>query len=92
MIASSSDVTDHAELYFAQRKHAVNTIRKHADNYGYHAENSVAYLCGNPDMIINVETLLMEAGFPEFHVKKELYWPKGKTATPSGAVPAAASG
>jgi hypothetical protein len=20
----------------------------------------------------------MDAGFPEFHVKKELYWPKGK--------------
>ena len=28
-----------------------DTIRKHADNYGYHAEGSVAYLCGNPDMI-----------------------------------------
>jgi hypothetical protein len=22
----------------------------------------------------------MERGFPEFHVKKELYWPKGKDA------------
>ena len=29
-------------------------------------------------MIINVESVLMDAGFPEFHVKKELYWPKGK--------------
>jgi hypothetical protein len=27
----------------------------------------------------------MDRGFPEFHVKKELYWPKGKTpATPAG--------
>jgi ferredoxin--NADP+ reductase len=43
-------------------------------------EKTVVYICGNPDMIINVETLLMNAGFPEFHVKKELYWPKGKTA------------
>jgi hypothetical protein len=25
--------------------------------------------------------VLMDRGFPEFHVKKELYWPKGKTAT-----------
>ena len=41
-------------------------------------EDTVVYLCGNPDMIINVETVLMDAGFPEFHVKKELYWPKGK--------------
>ena len=22
----------------------------------------------------------MDRGFPEFHVKKELYWPKGKDA------------
>ena len=29
-------------------------------------------------MIMNVESRLMDRGFPEFHVKKELYWPKGK--------------
>ena len=30
--------------------------------------------------------MLMDSGFPEFHVKKELYWPKGKDAAalPSG--------
>ena len=35
-------------------------------------------------MILNAESVLMENGFPEFHVKKELYWPKGKVA-PVGA-------
>ncbi len=45
-------------------------------------EKTVVYICGNPEMIINTETVLMGLGFPEFHVKKELYWPKGKTATP----------
>jgi ferredoxin--NADP+ reductase len=45
-------------------------------------DRTVVYICGNPDMIINTETILMDSGFPEFHVKKELYWPKGKTATP----------
>jgi ferredoxin-NADP reductase len=45
-------------------------------------EKTVVYICGNPDMIINTETILMDSGFPEFHVKKELYWPKGKVATP----------
>jgi ferredoxin-NADP reductase len=44
-------------------------------------ESTVVYICGNPDMILNVEGLLMGSGFPEFHVKKELYWPKGKTVT-----------
>jgi ferredoxin-NADP reductase len=46
---------------------------------GLRPERTVVYICGNPDMIINVESELMDAGFPEFHVKKELYWPKGKS-------------
>jgi ferredoxin--NADP+ reductase len=41
-------------------------------------EDTVVYLCGNPEMIINAEQVLMDGGYPEFHVKKELYWPKGK--------------
>jgi ferredoxin--NADP+ reductase len=44
-------------------------------------ERTVVYICGNPEMIVNVESILMDMGFPEFHVKKELYWPKGKVAT-----------
>jgi len=44
-------------------------------------EQTVVYICGNPDMILNAEGILMNQGFPEFHVKKELYWPKGKTVT-----------
>ena len=44
-------------------------------------EKTVVYICGNPEMILNVERALMDRGFPEFHVKKELYWPKGKVAT-----------
>jgi len=43
-------------------------------------EKTVVYICGNPEMILNVEADLMERDFPEFHVKKELYWPKGKDA------------
>jgi ferredoxin--NADP+ reductase len=47
-------------------------------------ERTVVYICGNPEMILNVEAVLMERGFPEFHVKKELYWPKGKTVPVPG--------
>ena len=46
-------------------------------------ERTVVYICGNPEMILNVERELMNRGFPEFHVKKELYWPKGKPAVPA---------
>jgi len=41
-------------------------------------DKTVVYLCGNPEMILNAEQVLMDKDFPEFHVKKELYWPKGK--------------
>ena len=51
---------------------------------GLRADRTVVYICGNPEMILNVERILMDRGFPEFHVKKELYWPKGKLATPAG--------
>ena len=53
--------------------------------HGLTPEGTVVYLCGNPEMILNVERVLMDRGFPEFHVKKELYWPKGKqVALPEG--------
>jgi ferredoxin--NADP+ reductase len=49
--------------------------------YGLKPDRTVVYICGNPEMILNVEADLMRRGFPEFHVKKELYWPKGKPST-----------
>ena len=51
---------------------------------GLRADRTVVYICGNPEMILNVERVLMDRGFPEFHVKKELYWPKAKAAAPAG--------
>lgn len=57
------------------------------DDLGLRPEETIVYICGNPEMILNVERNLMERDFPEFHVKKELYWPKGKSATPAAARP-----
>jgi ferredoxin-NADP reductase len=48
------------------------------DELGLTPDNTIAYICGNPDMIIAAEATLLERGFPEEQVKKELYWPKGK--------------
>jgi ferredoxin--NADP+ reductase len=50
-------------------------------------DNTIAYICGNPDMILSAEETLLGRGFPEEQVKKELYWPKGKA--PAGAPPGA---
>ena len=52
---------------------------------GLKPEKTVVYICGNPEMILKVEEVLMDRGFQEFHVKKELYWPKGKQVAPVGA-------
>jgi ferredoxin--NADP+ reductase len=48
------------------------------DELGLSAANSIAYICGNPDMIVSAEATLLERGYPEDQVHKELYWPKGK--------------
>ena len=48
------------------------------DELGLSAANSIAYICGNPDMIISAEETLLGRGYPEDQVHKELYWPKGK--------------
>ena len=49
-----------------------------ADELGLTPDDTIAYICGNPDMILAAEETLLERGFPEAQVKKELYWPKGK--------------
>jgi ferredoxin-NADP reductase len=54
------------------------------DEHGFTPANSIAYICGNPDMIIAAEETLLGRGFPEAQVKKELYWPKGKEPTGGG--------
>jgi len=48
------------------------------DELGLTPANSVAYICGNPDMIATAEERLLGRGYAEEHVHKELYWPKGK--------------
>jgi ferredoxin-NADP reductase len=60
------------------------------DELGLTPANAVAYICGNPDMILAAEATLLGRGFPEDQVKTELYWPKGKEP-PRGAGASAAA-
>jgi ferredoxin--NADP+ reductase len=60
-----------------------NVVASVCTDLGLRPERTVVYICGNPEMILNTERVLMDRGFPEFHVKKELYWPKGKQASPA---------
>ncbi len=54
------------------------------DEHGLTPDNTIAYICGNPDMIIAAEATLLGRGFPETQVKEELYWPKGKEPAGGG--------
>ncbi len=56
------------------------------DEYGLTPDNCVVYICGNPEMIVTVEQQMLGRGFPEPHVKKELYWPKAREPRPEVAV------
>ena len=55
------------------------------DELGLAPDDAVAYICGNPDMILAAEQTLLARGFAEEDVHKELYWPKGKE--PRGVAP-----
>ena len=48
------------------------------DELGLSPTDAIAYICGNPDMILSAEATLLVRGYPEDQVHKELYWPKGK--------------
>jgi ferredoxin--NADP+ reductase len=48
------------------------------DELGLRPESSVAYLCGNPEMVARVEADLRRRGCTPADVKKELYWPAGR--------------
>ncbi len=83
-IATVSRPNDPANADWTGRTGRVETIVGPIfDELGLRPEDTVAYLCGNPDMIITAERTLLELGMPEDAVKKELYWPKGKE--PRGA-------
>ena len=59
------------------------------DELGLTPANTIAYICGNPEMIVTAESLLLERGFSEEQVKTELYWPKAREPRPQIAVPTA---
>jgi ferredoxin--NADP+ reductase len=52
------------------------------DEHGLTPESATLYLCGNPEMIVAVDELAQTRGWQPEQVRKELYWPKGKSHAP----------
>jgi ferredoxin--NADP+ reductase len=61
-------------------------IQSALQDLGVNASEAIAYLCGNPEMIVAAERELSAYGLPEGAIHKELYWPAGKQ--PTGATEA----
>jgi len=55
-------------------------IRKYAEAWGLNGVNTVAYLCGHPEMIEHGKGILKRYGFPKEAIKEEIYWIPGKQA------------
>jgi ferredoxin--NADP+ reductase len=53
------------------------------DELGLTPDNTVVYICGNPEMIVTAEATLLDRGFAESQVKTELYWPKAREPRPA---------
>jgi ferredoxin/flavodoxin---NADP+ reductase len=56
-------------------------IRKYADQWGCTGKNTVAYVCGHPEMVEHAKGILKRVGFKRENLKEEVYWVPGK---PSG--------
>ena len=50
-----------------------DVFRKHADRDGFAEKTTVAYACGNPDMIQKSKGILRRSGFPAPSIKDEEY-------------------
>jgi ferredoxin-NADP reductase len=84
-VPTVSRPNDPVNASWTGRTGRVETIlRPVLEELGLTPANSIAYICGNPDMILSAEETLLGRGFPEPQVKKELYWPKGKEPTGGG--------
>lgn len=57
-------------------------VRKHADKLRFDHTNSIAYACGHPRMVENVNGLLTRAGFRKAQIKEEEYFQMGDSPSP----------
>lgn len=69
---------DHEE-WTGEIGRADDILRKYADQWGIDASNSLAYLCGHPEMIEHSKAILKRRGFTgEGAIKEEVYWVSAK--------------
>ena len=55
-------------------------LRKYADQWGCTGANSIAYLCGHPQMVEQSKGILKRIGLKNENVKEEVYWVPAKAS------------
>jgi ferredoxin/flavodoxin---NADP+ reductase len=55
-----------------------DVLRKYADMWGLNHSNSIAYLCGHPEMIVRGKEILTRVGFEKEFLREEFYFPPTK--------------
>jgi ferredoxin/flavodoxin---NADP+ reductase len=60
--------------WIGERGRVEDVLRKYADAWDATPQNTVCYLCGNPDMIANCKGILLRRGFAPASVRVEEYW------------------
>jgi len=66
-----------------ERGRADDVLRKYADLWGLNGSNSVAYLCGHPEMVEHAKGILKRIGFDKSFLKEEIYWVPSREALAS---------
>src|SRR5919198_580685 len=57
-----------------ERGRVDDLVRKYTDSLGLDPDNTTAYLCGNPGMIVNARGILKRRGFESQYIREETYW------------------
>lgn len=66
--------------WHGERGRAEDVVRKYQDKFGFTPADTTAYICGNPNLIENVNSMLKRAGFPKESIREEVYWVPEKAA------------
>jgi ferredoxin--NADP+ reductase len=62
------------ERWRGEKGRVDDVLRKYADMWGLDAGNTLAYLCGHPEMIERSKGILKRIGFTKEMLKEEVYW------------------
>jgi len=66
-----------------ERGRVDDLIRKYVHLWGLTPEDTSAYLCGHPGMVVSGRGILLRAGWPKQAIQDEVYFPPAKEASAS---------